>query len=84
MLEPEHARRLFRRDAAPLLAELEAGGLPTEDFGHFTTLRPMAFDFERSVPILLRWLPRMDNPLAKEVMVRSLTTRFAKPVRRRP
>lgn len=80
MLEPEQARRAFRRDAAPLLAELETAGLPTEDFGHFTTLRPMAFDFGRSVPILLRWLPRMANPLVKEVIVRSLTTRFAKPV----
>jgi len=80
VLEPEQARRVFRRDATPLLAELEAAGLPTEDFGHFTTLRPVAFDFRRSVPILLRWLPRMTNPLVKEVIIRSLTTRFAKPV----
>jgi hypothetical protein len=80
VLEPEQARRVFRRDAAPLLAELEAAGLPTEDFGLFTTLRPVAFDFRRSVPILLRWLPRMTNPLVKEVIIRSLTTRFAKPV----
>jgi HEAT repeat protein len=80
LLEPEQARREFRRDASPLLAELQEAGLPTEDFGRFTTLRPMAFDFEGAVPILLRWLPRIENPWVKEAIVRSLTTRFAKPV----
>jgi hypothetical protein len=52
LLEPEQARREFRRDASPLLAELQEAGLSTEDFGRFTTLRAMAFDFEGAVPIL--------------------------------
>ena len=56
-----------------MLEELAASGLETSDFGVFTTLRPTAFDHARAVPILLRWLPRLRDPIEKERVVRHLT-----------
>jgi hypothetical protein len=53
--------------AAPLLAALGEAGLPTGGFGMFVSPRAArvigdapAFDYQRAVPILLEWLPRID------------------------
>jgi hypothetical protein len=77
----------FVEAAAPLLAALKERGLPTEGFGVFRTKKgdsvlgaAPAFDYERSVPVLLEWLPQIDDPHVKEAIVRSLATRHARGV----
>ena len=68
----DNARR-FHDAAAPMLAELEAAGIDTSDFGVFTSLRPMTFDFGRAAPILVGWLPRIVEPSVVDAIARSLT-----------
>lgn len=77
LADRERAQR--RRDglawpeAEPLLAALEAAGIDTVDFGRFGEAAFTTFDFDRAVPILVDWLPRIDDPRVKDAMVRSLT-----------
>ena len=55
-----------------MLEELTRAGVDVADFGLFTSLRPISFDFARATPILLKWLPRMDSPAVVESIARSL------------
>jgi hypothetical protein len=86
----EAAASEFRRSAEPLKASLRAAGLPDAGFGTFVSPRGAEyfgrpeFDHQRSVPILLDWLPRVDDPRVKEAIVRHLSTKYAKPVAARP
>src|SRR5258708_36614365 len=56
-----------------MVVELRSAGVATDDYGVFTTLRPTSFDYQRAVPILLAWPPRIDRPEGKETIARSLT-----------
>jgi hypothetical protein len=64
---------------------LTDAGLPSEDFGRFTSgdhsdlIRPEDFDYQNSVPVLLRCLPLVEDPAVKEAIVRSLSTSAARP-----
>ena len=60
-------------EAEPLVVALEAAGIDTVDFGLFGEASFTTFDFERAAPILIDWLPRIEDPGVKEAMVRSLT-----------
>jgi hypothetical protein len=56
-----------------LLEALEAAGVRTEDFGLFTSASiETTFDYERAMPVLIQWLPRVTDPLLKEIIARSL------------
>jgi len=68
----ERARR-YQAAAAPILVALEAAGLDTGEFGTFTTLYRTTFDYARAAPILIEWLPRIDEPSVVEAIARSLT-----------
>lgn len=77
----------FSAASAPLLAALRRRGLPTEGFGVFRSERGAealgaapAFDYERSVPVLVEWLPRIEDRRVKEAIVRSLSTKHARGV----
>ena len=59
-------------EAEPLLAALEAAGIDTIDFGRFGEAAFTTFDFSRAAPILVDWLPRVEDPRVKDAMVRSL------------
>ena len=62
-----------------LEAELEAHGIDTKDFGIFSSVAPTTFDAEAAAPLLVEWLPRIQDPVEKEVIARSLTgTRSAR------
>jgi hypothetical protein len=62
----------FLLAARPMLDELTAAGVDVADFGLFTSLRPVSFDFERAAPILVKWLPRIALPAIVETIARSL------------
>jgi len=65
----------------PILAELAKNGL------RLTSLSEMVnqpIDYRSSVPILLKWLPVVDNLAVKETLVRALTVPWARPVAARP
>jgi HEAT repeat protein len=64
-------------EAQPLLAALEAEGIDTVDFGVFGPASYTSFDFARAAPILVAWLPRVDDPAVKGAMVASLARRPA-------
>jgi hypothetical protein len=64
---------------------LDAAGLPSRDFGHFTSGRypdiipQPVFDYRGAVPVLLDVLPNVTRPAVKEAIVRSLSTPYARP-----
>jgi HEAT repeat protein len=74
--DQERARRyregLGWQEAEPLVAALEAAGIDPVDFGQFGAASFTTFNFGRAAPILVDWLPRVDDPRVKEAMVRSL------------
>ena len=65
---------------------MAAAGLPSADFGRFVSNRhpglisPSCFDYQGAVPVLLGMLPRVSHPHVLESIVRSLSTRHARPV----
>jgi hypothetical protein len=63
-------------DELALLEALETAGISTEDFGLLTS-GPVTttFDYGRAVPVLVEWLPRVHDPVVKEIVIRSLTGR---------
>ncbi len=71
------AKRQYTLAAAPLLAELEAEGFHTETVGDLDRGKT---NYQTAIPILLRWLPRIEDRFVKEDIVRALTVKWAKPV----
>lgn len=65
-----------RRDAAPVVAELRVAGFEVESIADLHNRR---MSYRDAVPILLGWLPRIENPAVKEDIVRSLSVKWAKP-----
>jgi HEAT repeat protein len=65
---------------------LDEAGLPSADFGRFTSnrhadlIRPSVFDYQGSVPVLLELLPNLSHPDVLESVVRSLSTSYARPI----
>ena len=72
----------FREAARPIIEELARLGIEV-DFLADLINKPV--DYQRAIPLLLEWLPQMEDPDVKEVLVRALTDRrWAKPVAARP
>jgi HEAT repeat protein len=69
----EQARAPKSSEWRALEAALEAQGIDTRDLGIFSSVGPTTFDAERAAPVLVEWLPRMRDPVEKEVIARSLT-----------
>ena len=67
-------------------AALSAAGLPSDDFGRFTSdrhrdmIRPSIFDYRSAISVLLPLLTTMHHPDVLESIVRSLSTGYARPV----
>jgi len=76
--EQERQRRIeeYDRVAAPLKAELAKAGFEVESVAD---LYNKPFDYREAIPILLEWLPRIENRDVKESVVRALTVKWAKP-----
>jgi HEAT repeat protein len=61
-----------------MFKELEDAGIDASDFGRFGSvpelgIGPSSFDYGRAAPILLRWLPEIDDPRVRESIIRSVT-----------
>ena len=77
-------RENYQRDVAPLNAALAAAGIDPTDLSRFVNrvvpgvIEPSNFDDAAAVPILLDWLPRVQNEHVKETIARRLKTSTAK------
>jgi len=59
----------------PILVELSQIGF---DIEWISDLYNKRMDYKRAIPILLKWLPRTENPAVKESIVRALSVPWAK------
>ena len=77
-LDSEHERivNINRADAAPLAKELHRRGFwvdfPDDLYGQ-------DFDYRAAIPVLIDWLPRMENLDVKCGIVRALSVKWARP-----
>ena len=69
----------FGSDGHGLAADLEQAGIETSDFGKFASreipevgIELSRFDYERAMPILIRWLPLVKDAGLKEVIARGM------------
>jgi HEAT repeats len=72
-LRAEQARAPKSAEWRQLEVELEANAIDPRDLGIFSSVVPTTFDYEAAAPILVGWLPRVRDPIEKEVLARSLT-----------
>jgi len=85
---PDDVRR--RAAFERIRSALDSAGLPSADFGRFTSnrhpdlIRPSVFDVCGAVPVLLNLLPSVSHPDALEAVVAHLATPFARPVAAAP
>lgn len=66
----------YRRAAEPVVRELVASGFKVQSVGE---LRQSGAEYPTAVPILVRWLPRIENEQVKEDIVRTLSVPWAAP-----
>jgi HEAT repeat protein len=59
----------------PVLADLSLAGF---DVDWIEDLYNKRLHYQRAIPILLRWLPRVENPAIKEAIVRALSVPWAR------
>lgn len=69
------------RDSEPVLADLAKSGFQLE---YLEELFCKRFNNKSTVPVLLKWLPLVDNLAVKEVIVRALSVSWAKPIAQKP
>src|SRR5918999_728445 len=72
-LRQEQTRAPKSPEWRKLESELQANGIDPTDLGIFSSVVPTTFDYEGAAPILVRWLPRLCDPVEKEMLARSLT-----------
>ena len=69
-----------RKELAPLLTELAMAGFVVSHPQELVTEFPQ----KEVIPILLKWLPKLNRPDTKESVVRALSVPWAKPVAIKP
>lgn len=71
----------FRQAAAPVFEDLAQAGYPLDRLSDLYRNKTYANKscYQRAVPILLRWLPQIDNLRVKEEIVSILSVKWAKP-----
>lgn len=77
----EAARAQYRAAVAPLLVDLRGVGFEVDAV---QDLRRRGVPYPRAVPVLLRWLPRVEYTPLKEDIIRTLSVPWAKPEAVRP
>lgn len=76
--QAEHERFVQenRAAASPLLAELAGLGINVTSVGE---LHSRGLPYQGAIPLLMEWLPRIDNRDVKADIVRALSVRWARP-----
>ncbi len=69
-------RQTYLAAAAPMLMELAEAGFSVESLDDFVNSN---LDYREAIPILLRWLPLIQDRYVRESIVRSLTIKAARP-----
>ena len=69
------------RAAAPVVLDLQAAGL---SFGSIGEMRRSGTRYVVAIPVLLKWLPAVENHDVKESIVRALSVPWARPVAAAP
>jgi hypothetical protein len=64
------------RAAAPVVSELIQTGFQIEGISDLFNKR---YNYRYAIPILMKWLPRVENIYIKEEIVRALSVKWAKP-----
>ncbi len=62
-------------DSEPILADLSHAGLNVE---WIEDLYNKHLDYKKVIPILIKWLPQIENPSVKEAIVRALSIPWAR------
>ncbi len=75
----ERNRREYYRIAGPLLAELAQAGYRVKQISDLVNTRPK-INYRTAVPILLRWLPKIQETHIKESIIRALAVPWDKQV----
>jgi HEAT repeat protein len=77
----QRALEEYRKAAAPIFEELAQAGYPLDQLSDLYRKKVYAnkVTYQRAVPILLRWLPRIDDLNVREEIVRTLSVKWAKP-----
>jgi hypothetical protein len=78
----ERAKREYQKNAAPVLADLRRAGFWVDAVGDLH--RPPVHNYEAAIPILLSWLPRINDRWVKEDIVRTMTVKWARPAAAAP
>ena len=73
--ERENAEN-YRQAAEPILRDLAASGFKVQNLRE---LRQAGTEYPGAVPILVRWLPKIENAQVKEDLVRTLSVPWAAP-----
>ena len=71
----------FRQAAAPVFEDLAQAGYPLDRLSDLYRKKPYAnkSNYQRAVPILLRWLPQIDDLRVKSEIVSTLSVKWARP-----
>lgn len=70
----------YKRDAAGVLEDLRKAGFDVESVGDLRNTAP----YPSAVPVLIAWLPKIDNQYVKEDIIRRLSVPWARPHALRP
>jgi hypothetical protein len=65
----------YKEASKPVIEELNQAGFNVE---WIDDLYNKPIDYRNAIPILIRWLPRIENPMVKEVIVRALSVKWAR------
>lgn len=74
--QQEKNAREYHKVARLVLKELTEAGFPVRYIGE---LRHKRMNYRDAIPILVKWLPRINDRHVKEDIVRTLTVKWAKP-----
>src|SRR5262249_9943853 len=74
-------REEAERAGAQLLEELKAAGFQIQELNDVKRIK---FTSKAAIPILLWWLPRIENLAIKGIIARALTDKWARPEAQRP
>jgi HEAT repeat protein len=64
------------RNAKPIVTDLVSAGFTVESVSDLFHLK---MDYQKAIPILLAWLPRLNDIAVKQDVIRALTVLWAKP-----